>query len=716
MNRKILSIIAVMVMLSAPFVMLIPDDSDATATTPVTVHPVPTDRLPWVTTVPIPYISSFNLYFTEDPYDEVTKYINGEITLDELKTRCGYTDSPNQSAPYYQVEYWGGSSTVSCKFNNNRAAQVMSPFNIGLVNDPESSLLDFINKDLTLDDLKTMYTYTATPVSGQYRVSYEEGQNNIRLAQIGSGEWTYDLSSGFYNVSNLYFSENPYDEVVKFINKEITLDELKTKCGYVNPEDQDWSKRIYNVNYSHSYGCIICGSNTTRYIATPWQSYYPEAYFTDDPYDEVVKYVNDEINLDELKTRCGYTPESSRVAGTSYYNVSISGDGLNTWYNGESIDIINVRYIQVMPKYIFLDKGDYHIEITDTDLDRVYIQGLNKSSRNSDIDIKDRTGSVELTVSYQDAIWVTGNVNSMGVRSLDNTWREKIITYTIDPAPTQGEKKTDFDRTVKVLPDKEWVKYTSKNTLTGTYRNNYNDYIMFKSGSAEETEFIENVINKNLMDGSGYGSKTIEFNGEKVAIYTCRESSTDLSSYIWLNAVLPVEGGGTREENQRIECDVEKLSVSDVKPFKFYANYDFTIAVKYDTTKIRAVVMMYPGLGGTEYAVLESERIYDFHMIYSAEYELYAMPVTDANGTLSPAEIGLYTGNVGSPDGNGMVFAVIAIVLCIMAFGILFMSGRRPKWGEMEGLPSADTEVISTDATLEDVTEADTPTDEPPKD
>ena len=715
MNRKILSVIAALVMLSAPLVMFFPDDSDATATTPVTVHPVPTDRLPWVTTVPIPYLSSFDLSFTEDPYDEVTKYINGEITLDELKTRCGYTDNPNQSAPYYQVYYGGGNGSVNCTFYNNRAAQVMSPFDIGLVNSPESSMLDFINKDLTLDDLKTMYTYTATPVSGQYRVSYEERQGFVRLSQIGYYETPYYLSSGFYNVSGLYFSENPYDEVVKFVNKEITLDELKTRCGYVNPEDPDWNKRIYRVDYDNSYDCVVCGSNTTRYIATPWQNYSPEAYFTDDPYDEVVKYVNDEITLDELKTRCGYTLESSRVAGTSYYDVSISGDGLYTWNNNESVETTNVKYIQVMPKYVFLDKGDYHIEITDTDLDSVYIQGLNKSSRYNNIDIKDRTGSVELTVSYQDAIWVTGNTQSYGIRSLDNTWREKNIEYTIDPAPTQGEKKTDFDRTVKVLPDKEWVKYTSKDTLTGTYSNSYNYYIMFKSGSAEETEFIENVIDKNLIDGSGYGSKSLDFNGERVTLYTCRESSTSLDSHIWLNTSVPMEGGGTRSESQLIDCDVEKLSVSDVKPFKFYANYDFTIAVKYDTSKIRAVVMMYPGLGGTEYAVLESERIYDFHMIYSAEYELYAMPVTDANGTLSPAEIGLYTGNVANPDSNGMIFALVAIVLCVMAFGILFLSGRRPRWGELEGLPSADTEVISTGDAVEDISEAETPTEEPPR-
>ena len=709
MNRKILSIIAVLVMLSAPLVMIYPDDSDATATTPVTVHPIPTDRLPWVTTVPIPYISSFFLNFTENPVDEVTKYVNGEITLDQLKTRCGYVEHPDQSLPYYEVNY-GGGSTVYCTFHNIRSIHIISPFNIGLVNNPSASMDAFTNKDVSLEELKSTYTYTATPGPGEYRVIYENGWNWVRVEAVSGGDWTYSLN-GFYNVYGLNFTKDPYDEVVKFVNKEITLEQLKTKCGYT--ESPDPSKPVYSVYYNNSNGCMTCGLNSSSYINLPGQNYRGEAYFTQNPYDEVVKYVNDEITLDELKTKCGYT--TSRVAGTSYYYVSISGNGIDTWYNGEIVEATNVKYIQVMPKYVFLDKGEYHISVTDTDLEDVYINGLNKSSRYDRIEIKDRTGSGDIVVSSQDAIWLTGNTYGGGIESLENTWREKNITYTMDPAPTQGEKKTDFDRTVKVLPDKEWVKYTSKNALTGTYRIQTNEYVMFKSGSAEETEFIANVIDKNLMDGSGYGSKTIEFNGENVVLYTCRESSTDLSSYVWLNKTVQIEGGGTREEGERIECTAEKLSVSDVKPYKFYANYDFTIAVKYDTTKIRAVVMMYPGLQGTEYAVLESERVYDFHMIYSAEYELYAMPVSDSNGTLEPAEIGLYTGNVGSPDSNGMIFAVVAIVLCVMAFGILFLSGRRPKWGELEGLPSADTEIISTEAAVEDLSEAETPAEEPPK-
>ena len=102
-------------------------------------------------------------------------------------------------------------------------------------------------------------------------------------------------------------------------------------------------------------------------------------------------------------------------------------------------------------------------------------------------------------------------------------------------------------------------------------------------------------------------------------------------------------------------------------------------------------------------------------MLCAAEYELYAIPVSTSDSTLQPIDIEIHTENVASPDSNGMMFAVVAIILCVIAFGILFLASRRPKWGEMEGLPSADTEVISTEAAVEELSKAETPAEEPPK-
>ena len=82
------------------------------------------------------------------------------------------------------------------------------------------------------------------------------------------------------------------------------------------------------------------------------------------------------------------------------------------------------------------------------------------------------------------------------------------------------------------------------------------------------------------------------------------------------------------------------------------------------------------------------------HMKTASEYELYCIPVTSSDGVITPTEIGLYTENVGEADNMGTVFAIVAIVLCVIAFGTLFYAGRRPRWNDSAGLPG-DAEVPS---------------------
>ena len=629
MNRKITSVLAVMMMVFASVIVLAPVTSDAASTAPTTVHPVPGDRSPWVSKDSVPYYNNLNLYYSEDPYDELIKFANGEVSLDYMKTVCGYSSSAPMGGSYYNIHYSSGNSTFSCSENYNRDVSKGGP----------------------------------------------------------PSQWF---------TGQLYFTENPYSEVVKYVNGEIDLAQLMTRCGYTdeNARTGDYSK-YYCVYDTGSF--IHVSRNSNRSVDAGRYSMNGEAYFTEDPYDEVVKYVIGEMDLDTLKTKCGYTIRSSLVEGTNYYVVSISGNNNNYW---ESDISKFVRYIDVQPDYLFLDKGNYHIEIIDTDLTYVNVSGLNSSSRYDGIDIQDRKGSDNFTVSSPDAIWLTESYGGGGgTGTLENTWREKSITFTLDPAPTSWEKVTDYDKTVKVLPDREWVKKTTVDTLTGTFTNSSNDEIMFISGSDEERDFVRNVIDKGLIDASGYGERILNPNGEKIVSYTCRETSNDVYNYIYLMTESAEKGYSYSE---RYECESEKLSVSDVEPYKFYAKYDFSIAVKYDTSKVKAIVMMYPnGLGSTEYAVLQSERQYDFHMLCAAEYELYAIPVSTTDGTLHPVDIDIHTENVASPDSNGVIFACIAIFLCVLAFGILFLASRRPKWNELTGLPSEDTEIVQNEVPKE---------------
>ena len=694
--RRIVSLLTVTVMIIASLTIVISDGSDATATDPVTVHPVPENRMPWVSIEPIPYYNNLNLYFTEDPYDEVVKFINGEISLTELKTKCGYVVNP-PSGPYYAVESWSGNDKIYCRYYNNRDIPILEPMNLYFTEDPYDEVVKYVSKQITLDELKTKCGYTETPPYS-YTVSYSSNNNFVSIS--GLSYHSIQVGEEYSQINTMYFSEDPYAELVKFVDKQITLDELKTKCGY---SDKGGSIRPYSVYWQSWNGKFTCNYSSTRTIDAGKIVVQGQAFFTENPYETVIRYINGEITLTELKASCGFTKMSSRIEGNSYYNVSISGS-----WSGDSVTPY-VRFINVQPNYIFLQKGEYHLNIVDTDLIRIRVNGLNENARYDTITIENKTGSSDLSVTSNDAIWFTDDSDDWGT-SLENSWREKKITYTLDPAPDQGQVITTFESTAEILPDKEWIKMTTVNGVTGTY-SLQNRYVMFVSGSDEEKEFLANVIDKGLIDGSGYGETILTVNGQTLVFYACRESSSWVPTNVWLTN----ESDPTRRESESFEVRSEKLSVSDVKPFKFYANYDFSIAVKYDTTKVKAVVMMFPTIyGSTNYSVMESGKLYEFHQVSAAEYELYAIPATSATATLAPVEIEIHTDNVASPDDNGMIFAGVAIVLCAIAFCILFLSGRRPKWNEDTGLPSEGVEIVRNEVS-EEASEPDAPSEEPPK-
>jgi len=701
--RRMISLLAVTVMVLASLAFIIPDDSEATATDPVTVHPAPENRMPWVSSIAVPYYSELNLYFTENPHDELIRFANGEITLDELKTKCGYSDSP-PTGPYYDVQSWGGGSITS-RYIYNRDVCIIGPMELYFAEDPYDEVAKYVSKQITLDELKTKCGYSETP--SNYSVRYHENNSSVSVNGPYDNR-SIQVGLEYSSINTMYFQSDPYEEVVKFVNKEITEEVLKTKCGY--SDTQTYDRTWYVVSWQSWNGKFTCSYSTYEYIDSGLTALQGQAYFTENPYDVVVSYINGDIDLTELKASCGYTKPNNRISGNSYYAVSISGS-----YDRYDSITPYVRYINVQPNYIFLQKGEYHLNIVDTDLTRIRVNGLNENSRYDPIVIENRIGASDLTVSSNDAIWFTDDYSGGGESSLENTWREKDITYTLDPAPEQGQTVTTFENTVKVLPDKEWIKMTTNDYVTGTYTIQER-YVMFVSGSDEEKEFVADIIDKGLIDASGYGKNTVKVNGEKLVFYSCRESSSWVPNNVWLLDDTDL----TKRESVSFEVKSEKMALSDVKPYKFYANYDFSIAVKYDTSKVKAVVMMFPTIyGSTNYSVLESGRLYEFHQVSAAEYELYAIPVTTSTATLTPVDLQIHTENVATSDENGMIFAAVAIVLCAMAFSILFISGRRPKWGELAGLPSGGAAIVHNDVqdiAAEPEIPQEEPAEGPPKD
>ena len=420
-------------------------------------------------------------------------------------------------------------------------------------------------------------------------------------------------------------------------------------------------------------------SNYVVWVSTdpvPYQGMYGNALnFTSDPYNDVVRYVNMEITLADLKTSDGYT--SSPVWNEPYYVVCLDGN------ENESI---NIRIVPVADNpLIFLDKGEYTFNIVSTNCSYVSVSdnGRNHESTN----IKDGKGTIEIELSKTAALSVSGNYG--GGEYVP--WTEVYITYNIDPTPTSRPDVSSYNGTVTIQTDLGvWHKYTTNETITGqvhcsSWWGSTGMYI-FEEGSAEEAAFVETVVNANLTKASTPMPEYVTISGKHAAIYTCYSGSrSEVSLGVRDSPSDPYEYRYYKVSDQIV-------SSFDTTPYRFYSTSDFKIGVKYDPSQVKYVALKYSDpYDSKPYIPLQSGKLYDLEWETAGEYELVAIMYDDCT-SMAPLEIEIYTENVAQADDFGMVFAAVAIILCVIAFGILFISGRRPKWKEDAGLTESEEE------------------------
>ena len=396
---------------------------------------------------------------------------------------------------------------------------------------------------------------------------------------------------------------------------------------------------------------------------------YRYLYFEDsDPFDQFSSYVNGKIALADLD----FLSLDELIAGHSYWIAGFDYFSYSSTYD--------IRTVNVVPQPIYLEAGKYTVTIESTDCEYLSYYDIGKDDTNS-IKLTEGRGSFEIDSNIPYAFYFVNNGGSS-----DTVWREMSVTYSIDPEPVV-KKASNFDKTATILSNKVWRCYTTNDVIAGTYTvsmgsGSSSNYYLFEKGSAEEKAFIENVVNKNLIYGPSSSSAVIS--DGKVCVYRCETLDTWKSSYLYLTLY-----DGVNYEYKDYRCNIEEIQPNDEGDSKFFAEQDFSIAVKYDASKFQYVVMAFTDIfGNKQFAPLESERLYTFHMQFSGEYEIYGV-VSDTATDIGPGEVKIYTENVPSPDNAGMVVAVIAIVLCVAAFSLLFISGRRPKWDEDTGLPDS---------------------------
>jgi hypothetical protein len=83
---------------------------------------------------------------------------------------------------------------------------------------------------------------------------------------------------------------------------------------------------------------------------------------------------------------------------------------------------------------------------------------------------------------------------------------------------------------------------------------------------------------------------------------------------------------------------------------------------------------------GRDLIVIPDNMVVELSTDISREYLLVFEPYVMNSSVAFEAEYKIYTEGLLEPDDNGTIFAVVTIGLCAVFFGLLFISGRKPKW------------------------------------
>lgn len=254
----------------------------------------------------------------------------------------------------------------------------------------------------------------------------------------------------------------------------------------------------------------------------------------------------------------------------------------------------------------------------------------------------------------------------------DRDWTKLSLKYSISPL-VDLPAVTDFENTMTVGLNKYWVKFAGNDPLTGrvsTYSHESTYY--FIRDSDDEKQFVKNIVEKNKADGSAYYKDLPQVFGEYVNGYVLVDMTKSNSSPNYMSAY-----DSESRTDSYSDVTITKYNATS----SFYGPQSFSIAVDFDTSKYNAVVIKSNNLA----IWMEAGKLYSVNSTYSNDYDIFLVPSSETED-LTLAEIKVYSEGLSPPDNNGTVFAVVCILLCVFAFGILINSGRRTKWGESAGL------------------------------
>ena len=378
--------------------------------------------------------------------------------------------------------------------------------------------------------------------------------------------------------------------------------------------------------------------------ATTTNVYYSETIVD----DELLEYLQGTCTFDSI----GFKNASDLVMNTSYY-LYYAGNVEGT-YNDTSIYYYNYTTIENKADILFIS-GE-HITVTATALpdgiSSVYLGGhalvLNEPA-NFD--------------------YYTGNTVEMYT---DKACANFEVTLKIVGEASILRKGTPTENAT-LATQQIWAS-TTVNLTNARFPSTYAQYI-FPADSVMKQQFIDEVIDTGLdtvpSKFSAYQvghNPTKEFNGSFEVFGTTYRSWPymyvsyyDGINYQYINDNSPTTYPGTL--NSRIT-------------FFVGSGQEFKVCVDWDNTGGSTSVRLIPYSTNRSVNLLAGYE-YTFKFNQADEYSI----IVD-NYSKTAVDISYSINGAAEADGNAPTFAVIAIILCALPFGLLILSARKPAWAK----------------------------------
>lgn len=391
---------------------------------------------------------------------------------------------------------------------------------------------------------------------------------------------------------------------------------------YIRPVDENYSYNSYKINIGNEYIYLNSGVGHV-YI----------------PFDCDVAYISTDNSWDYMDYDVYFSYE---IVKDSYEYTS------NLYKSHEEYNKIH------------LDVGTYTFEFSR--------DGRLDYSESSSISFEFATAE-EKNITVTEAGFYYFNPNNLYVHDYDAL---VPIYYNMSPAPSSDSIQTDVEHDdISSSTVYRWYK-GEFNLSSGDHnlyaRNSYNYNWCFIKGSTEEIDFVNDIIRANVVSVDHNYPYSL---GTSFAL----DSAATIVMYSLVKEYL-IEDIEYRVDNND----------SDVVPELFYggedyeavyvgANDEVKIGATYDSKKHVLFLVSFD-----EMIMLPCGEYINVSTVAAKEYEIIAIPLVTNDISCFEVEYQLYTEGVPKSDSLAPLFAAVSIGLCAVFFGLLFISGRKPKW------------------------------------